>query len=155
MRLIDKLQGAIGAARQRDETVTVFYLDLDGFKPVNDEFGHDAGDQILSMVGERLTSRTRATDVVARLGGDEFVVLIDGHPEADAADALAERLHEAFSSPFTLDGRPVTVGASIGRAVFPTDAQDAEGLLRIADEAMFEAKRAVKARAGLRAVRAC
>jgi diguanylate cyclase (GGDEF)-like protein len=135
------LREAIVRARLRSERVTLLYIDLDGFKPVNDQFGHDAGDTLLVAVGERLTSCTRAADVVARLGGDEFAVLLDSSASAKAIDALSVRLENAFTRPFVIDGRGLRLGASVGRAVFPDDADGAEGLLRAADRAMFEAKR--------------
>ena len=136
------LRGAVSRARQRSELVTLFYLDLDGFKPVNDEFGHDVGDRLLVAVGQRLTACTRATDVVARLGGDEFAVLIDAHSAPEDADNVRKRLTHAFVDPFLIDGHQLKLGASIGRAVFPADADDPDGLLRCADAAMFENKRA-------------
>jgi diguanylate cyclase (GGDEF)-like protein len=141
LKFTDRLRSAIRNAAKQSETVTLFYIDLDGFKPVNDEFGHDVGDKLLYLVGDRLTSRTRGSDIVARLGGDEFAVLLDGEPNPDEAESLTERLAEAFSAPFVVDGHQLTVGGSIGRAVYPHDAADAESLLRIADSAMFEAKR--------------
>jgi diguanylate cyclase (GGDEF)-like protein len=142
LKFTDRLRKAVAAAAKREQTVTVFYIDLDGFKPVNDEFGHEIGDQVLSLVGGRLTARVRATDVVARLGGDEFAVLIDGETSEEDVEALTARLSEAFAKPFVVDGHNLNVGGSIGRAVCPADAADAEGLLRVADEAMFDAKRA-------------
>jgi diguanylate cyclase (GGDEF)-like protein len=148
----DKLRSALARARTRAETVTLFYLDLDGFKPVNDEHGHDVGDELLVQVGDRLDACIRGSDTVARLGGDEFAVLIDGPAPADAVEALGKRLIGAFAEPFSCGPHPLKVGASIGRAVFPTDAKDAEGLLRLADSAMFETKRAKRDRP-LRAVR--
>ena len=123
--------------------MTLLYLDLDGFKPVNDEFGHDVGDELLVAVGERLTSCTRAADIVARLGGDEFAVLLDSPTAPGDVDALSERLEGAFARPFVIEGRGLRLGASVGRAVYPDDADGAEGLLRAADRAMFEAKRGV------------
>jgi diguanylate cyclase (GGDEF)-like protein len=147
----DRLRGAVAQARSRNETVTLFYLDLDGFKPVNDEFGHEVGDKLLVHVGDRLAACLRGSDTVARLGGDEFAVLIDGPAPPDAVEALGQRLVGAFAEPFRCGPKRVRLGASIGRAVFPTDADDAEGLLRLADRAMFEAKRAKRGRS-LRAV---
>jgi diguanylate cyclase (GGDEF)-like protein len=142
LKFTDKLRGAIHAAANREQTVTVIYIDLDGFKPVNDEFGHEVGDQVLYLVGDRLTGRVRSSDTVARLGGDEFAVLIDGETSEEDAEALIHRLAKAFASPFVVDGHSLNVGGSIGRAVYPMDATDADSLLRVADHAMFEAKRA-------------
>jgi diguanylate cyclase (GGDEF)-like protein len=142
LKFTDRLRNAIHTAAKHDKTVTVFYIDLDGFKPVNDEFGHEVGDQVLTLVGERLTGRVRGTDTVARLGGDEFAVLIDGETSEEDAQTLVDRLAKAFTTPFVVDGHNLNVGGSIGRAVYPVDATDADSLLRVADEAMFDAKRA-------------
>ena len=137
----DALEKAVARARQRSELVTLFYLDIDGFKPVNDEFGHDAGDELLVAVAGRLTDRTRGGDLVARLGGDEFAVLIEAQAAPEATELLARRLAGAFAEPFSLAAQSVDLTVSIGTSVFPTDADDAEQLLRRADEAMFAAKR--------------
>jgi len=141
----DKLRSALIRARQNDESITLFYLDLDRFKPVNDEFGHDVGDDLLAAVGERLVRCVRAGDTVARLGGDEFAILVDaGKPPVDPA-AFERRLERGFSQKFVTGGRALSVGASIGYASFPVVAETADGLLRVADAAMFEAKRAGRA----------
>jgi diguanylate cyclase (GGDEF)-like protein len=118
--------------------VTLFYVDLDNFKPVNDELGHEMGDRLLMAVADRLNGCTRAHDTVARLGGDEFAVLI---AEQDTG-GIADRLAQAFDDPFVIDGHTLTIGASIGSAHYPDAAETAEGLLRLADAAMFEVKRA-------------
>jgi diguanylate cyclase (GGDEF)-like protein len=141
LQFTNDLRAAIHQARHHGSQVTLFYLDLDNFKPVNDEFGHDAGDKILIAVGKRLTSCTRSTDTVARLGGDEFAVLIDAHTSPQETDLLADRLAHTFARPFAIADHTFTLGASIGRAVFPTDADSTESLLRVADATMFQAKR--------------
>ncbi len=142
LQFTSELRSAVTRARQRSGTVTLFYVDLDAFKPVNDEFGHDTGDELLVAVGKRLNSCTRAGDVVARLGGDEFAVLIGDQASTVDADAQQARLAELFTDPFTIAGVELHVAASIGRAVFPTDARNSENLLRAADTAMFATKRA-------------
>ena len=126
--------------------MTLLYIDLDGFKPVNDEFGHDVGDQLLIAVAKRLDACTRAEDVVARLGGDEFAVLIDAETGPRDAEEVSERLAGALTEPFMIDGHRLRLGASIGQAVYPIDAGDADGLLRCADAAMFGVKRDTRAR---------
>jgi diguanylate cyclase (GGDEF)-like protein len=141
LQFTEQLRTAIERARSEFHPVTLLYIDLDGFKPVNDEFGHDVGDDLLIAVGQRLTACTRASDSVARLGGDEFAVLIDAPTSAPDADALEERFSQAFSRPFMIGGHELRLGASIGRAVFPRDADSADNLLRRADESMFEVKR--------------
>jgi diguanylate cyclase (GGDEF)-like protein len=150
--LHDSLTGLANRARLTDrmhETVdrdrrpcTLLYIDLDDFKPVNDELGHDVGDQLLVAVGDRLSRCTRAGDVVGRLGGDEFAVVLD--PDAPAGP-VAARIERMLAQPFEIDGRSVHVQASIGRASFPDDADDAAALLRAADAAMFACKRSHRA----------
>ena len=128
--------------RERVETTRVgalLYIDLDGFKGVNDALGHAAGDALLRIVAERLRRGLRPGDLAARLGGDEFAVLLGG-ADADAAEAAAERLRDALNAQVRLDGRLVTLGASIGVATF-ADARDADCLMRSADAAMYEQKR--------------
>jgi diguanylate cyclase (GGDEF)-like protein len=145
-RFTDQLQRALDRAREELHPVTLLYIDLDGFKPVNDEFGHDVGDQLLVAVAKRLAACTRADDTVARLGGDEFAVLIDSETAAGHATEVSGRLAAALRRPFMIDGHQLKIGASIGRAVFPIDAEDPDGLLRCADAAMFGVKRSTRAR---------
>jgi diguanylate cyclase (GGDEF)-like protein len=136
-----RLDDAVRCAQEQSRQVTAFYLDLDRFKPVNDELGHDVGDELLAAVGRRLQSCMRPEDLVARLGGDEFAVLIDSGPTPASTAIVARRLAGAFDEPFEVAGRPMIVGVSIGRASFPHDAQTAEQLLTTADAAMFNHKR--------------
>jgi len=147
LRFTGQLRGAIARGREQIQPVTLLYLDLDGFKPVNDEFGHDVGDQLLVAVAKRMTSCTRGEDTVARLGGDEFAVLIASRTAPADAEEVSDRLAAALTQPFVIDGHQLHLGASIGRAVFPIDADDADGLLRAADAAMFGVKRDTRARA--------
>ena len=119
----------------------MFYIDLDNFKPVNDAYGHEIGDRLLAAVGRRLKASTRTTDVVARLGGDEFAVLVCAPASHADPESLLRRLDAAFEDPFMLDGHALRLTASIGRAMFPDDAETADALLRHADASMFEAKR--------------
>jgi diguanylate cyclase (GGDEF)-like protein len=146
LQFTDQLRGAISRAREQIQPVTLLYLDLDGFKPVNDEFGHDVGDQLLVAVAKRLNSCTRGEDTVARLGGDEFAVLIASQTSPADAEEVSDRLAAALTQPFVIDGHRLHLGASIGRAVFPIDADDDDGLLRAADAAMFGVKRDTRAR---------
>jgi diguanylate cyclase (GGDEF)-like protein len=133
------LHSAVGGAHER---ATLFFIDLDGFKPVNDELGHEMGDKLLIAVGERLRSCTRAHDTVARLGGDEFGVLMVGDAGPQDGDLLARRLTATFAAPFVVGGHELRLGASIGRAEYPADAETVESLLRSADAEMFGVKRA-------------
>ncbi|HBZ92862.1 MAG TPA: two-component system response regulator [Pseudomonas sp.] len=136
------LESALARIERSGQRVAVLYLDLDGFKRINDSLGHDVGDQLLRRVGEQLKACLRPYDSLARIGGDEFTALLDnlGHPE-DAAK-VAEKLIELVSVRHTLDGVDFTLGASVGIACFPECGQSVEGLLRSADMAMYEAKRA-------------
>jgi diguanylate cyclase (GGDEF)-like protein len=147
LQFTNQLSWALERARQDARAVTLLYMDLDGFKPVNDEFGHDVGDQLLVAVAKRLAACTRAEDTAARLGGDEFAVLIDAHTAPDDADEVSERIARALAEPFMIEGHHLQLAASIGRAVFPIDADDPDGLLRAADAAMFAIKRETRARA--------
>jgi diguanylate cyclase (GGDEF)-like protein len=146
----DALTGLANRGLFRDELATaltratgaVLYIDLDGFKAVNDELGHAAGDLLLTIVGERLRRSLRPGDLAARLGGDEFGVLLRAASPVEAA-ATARRLRAALSEPFALDGRTVAAGASIGvAAIALSSAVDVDQLLGEADAAMYEDKRA-------------
>jgi diguanylate cyclase (GGDEF)-like protein len=140
-RFAELLRTAVNHARQRGEAVTIFYIDLDDFKPVNDAYGHEIGDRMLAAVGNRLRAATRSVDLVARLGGDEFVVLLSSPASPADANSVLTRLEAAFEDPITIDGHQLRLTASIGQAVFPDDATSADGLLRHADASMFKAKR--------------
>lgn len=138
----DRAEGALARARRRCSQVALLFVDLDRFKDVNDRLGHLAGDDLLRVVAERLVSTLRVPDSVGRLGGDEFLVLIEDAAEPSAAGAVAAKLSRALHGPFEVQGEPVPTSASIGVAVYPLDGQDFETLLRHADAAMYEAKRA-------------
>jgi diguanylate cyclase (GGDEF)-like protein len=145
LQFTEQLRRALERAREQRHPVTLLYMDLDGFKPVNDEFGHDVGDQLLVAVAKRLASCTRSEDMVARLGGDEFAVLIDSQTASGDAEEVSDRLAAALTRPFMIDGHRLQLGASIGQAVFPIDADTPDGLLRSADAAMFVVKRGSRA----------
>jgi diguanylate cyclase (GGDEF)-like protein len=144
LQFTNELRGAMQRALESSERGALFYVDLDQFKPVNDEFGHEIGDQLLVAVAERLKGCTRDSDIVARLGGDEFAVLLPSAGEQDIA-RVSERIMAAFRNPFAIDGHRLRLGVSIGRSLYPLDADDADGLLRHADAAMFINKRAHQA----------
>ena len=114
----------------------VLFIDLDGFKAVNDRYGHDAGDHLLVTIGGRLRATVRATDLVARLGGDEFVVVCPGGESLDVLDALVRRINDVMSEPVVAGGVTLPVGASVGM-VTGAAASTADGLLAAADEAMY------------------
>jgi diguanylate cyclase (GGDEF)-like protein/PAS domain S-box-containing protein len=140
MLLADRLQQAIIQTNRRRQAITVAYLDLDGFKEINDQYGHDFGDQLLINISQRMTECIRTTDTIARLGGDEFVaVLID--TDASESKVLLDRLLSAASQPVKLDDALVQVSASIGVTMYPQmDEVDADQLVRQADQAMYRAK---------------
>ncbi|HEV8420594.1 MAG TPA: GGDEF domain-containing protein, partial [Actinomycetota bacterium] len=135
----DRLSHALGGAIRHGRPVTVLVTDLNGFKAVNDTFGHAAGDQLLIEIANRLRDSVRPTDTVARLGGDEFAVLLEDAPVADAV-RVAERLLEDLITPIDIEGREVFVDGSIGIAESPSGSVRAEALLRDADAAMYTAK---------------
>ena len=138
----ERVAAAAGRTDHEAKPFALFYIDLDRFKPVNDEFGHDVGDALLCAVAERLSNCARPEDTVARLGGDEFAVIVDAIEDASQLGPIAERFQKAFESPFVIDGHKLSVGASIGQAVWPVDATDVDGLLREADTRMYRVKRA-------------
>ncbi len=134
--LEDRLRQAIAHADRSRRQLAVCLLDLDGFKPINDHYGHEAGDQLLVEIVDRLQTMLRSVDTIARLGGDEFVLLLgdlDSH-------SVFDRILEAVSEPVQLRDDSVAVSASIGVALYPDDRVDADTLLRHADQAMYLAK---------------
>jgi diguanylate cyclase (GGDEF)-like protein/PAS domain S-box-containing protein len=140
--LADRLRIALALARREDRLLAICYLDLDGFKPVNDTLGHEAGDRLLTAVAGRLKQCLREGDTVARLGGDEFVLLLGGLSSIEEGERALNRLLAAVAEPYALgDGLlPVTVSASVGVTLFPLDHADPDILLRHADQAMYQAK---------------
>src|SRR2546430_744104 len=140
--LRERLEEAIRAGEREMKPCGVLLLDLDGFKSVNDTLGHEAGDRVLQQVGQRLRSVLRKADTIARYGGDEFAVVPWGATDVPRAVVIAEKLLQAVDAPFTIDDQPVNIKVSIGIAVFPQHADDADALMRRADVAMYAAKRA-------------
>jgi diguanylate cyclase (GGDEF)-like protein len=140
MLFMQKLQAAIDAALARDERLAVLFIDLNGFKQINDQYGHSVGDDVLAIVAQRLQHVLYAGDMVARLGGDEFIVLVRGERSSEAAAVIAARIVRALDEPVTIGDQPMTVGASIGISQFPSDGRSAEELLLNADAAMYAAK---------------
>lgn len=136
----DRLETTCRQATRDGRAVAVMIIDLDDFKPVNDRYGHAAGDALLAEIATRLSGSLRHSDTVARLGGDEFAVLLH-HPLPDSIGTIAERLLRAVTAPCTITGRQVTVGASIGIAINRTGGRTADELLKQADDAMYRAKR--------------
>jgi diguanylate cyclase (GGDEF)-like protein/PAS domain S-box-containing protein len=142
--LEERLQRAVATAARYGRTLAVLFLDLDGFKFVNDRFGHNAGDDVLREVARRLAAGLRSSDTLARLSGDEFVILIPEMRQVDDAREVAQSLLTRVESPFVVQGRRVVLTASVGISVFPQDATDAATLQQHADTAMYQAKDAGK-----------
>ena len=139
---VDRLQVALSRAARGEHRVAVMFLDLDCFKAVNDNFGHDAGDRLLRDVSDRLAAMMRPSDTVARFGGDEFMVLCDGLADEREAVIVAERISAGLAEAFDLDGEPVLASASVGIAFAGTRTSTPEALIRQADRAMYRAKKA-------------
>lgn len=142
----DRLQQALAHTRREGSILAVCYLDLDGFKLVNDTMGHEAGDRVLIEVTRRIKDCIRVDDTVARLGGDEFAVLLQGLHAAEECTAGLDRLLQAIGQPIEIKGKLFEVTASIGVALFAGEDLDADTLLRYADQAMYSAKQAGKSR---------
>jgi len=132
-------------AREKN-MMAVCYLDLDGFKPINDSLGHDAGDQVLIEVAKRIESTIRGGDTVARMGGDEFVVLLLGQEKGEECVATLERLLSVLALPIMVGDKQCVLSASIGVSIYPLDDEDQDTLLRHADQAMYVAKQSGKNR---------
>lgn len=131
---------ALARSQRHERRLALVFIDLDGFKDVNDEHGHGVGDRVLVTIAERIDSVTRQTDAASRLGGDEFVVLLDDVAEPKNVSLYAARLLELIERPVELGDTCITVGASLGIATFPEDGRDATSLTRAADLAMYDAK---------------
>ncbi|MBS2035623.1 EAL domain-containing protein [bacterium] len=141
----DRLLRAVSRARRNQSELALLYIDLDRFKIINDTLGHEAGDQVLKVVADRLLANLRGTDTVARLGGDEFAALLEGAGQRDVA-RLAEKLIAAVCEPIEVSGRSVSVGASVGASLYPRHGFTVDGLLRAADVAMYKSKHNGKGR---------
>ena len=141
----DRLSQETARARRASESFALLMFDLDGFKAVNDTWGHAAGDRVLVQVGDRVRTCVRASDTVGRLGGDEFLAILP-QTTLEGALGVAEKLREALAEPFALDGAAARLSASVGVSLFPDHGADAEALQRAADEALYRAKREGKNR---------
>lgn len=140
MLLNDRVARAISIAPRHDKKVAVLFLDLDGFKHINDSLGHAVGDKLLQSIAQRLVGCVRASDTVSRQGGDEFVVLLSEVEQAEDAGILARRMLEAIAEPHVIDQHELFVTTSIGVSIFPEDGATADALVSNADAAMYQAK---------------
>ena len=139
--IADRLRQAVRDARRHSATFAVLMVDLDGFKAINDTYGHEAGDVALRLVGQRFQSCVREGDTLARIGGDEFAVLLPRVSARHAAELVARRMIASLQAPFTLGADSIVIGASIGMAAWPEHAASVDPLLAAADAAMYRAKR--------------
>ncbi len=144
MLLQDRLEQAIASAERLSQHFALLFIDLDGFKPVNDRFGHAFGDEVLRRVAQRLSTAIRSMDTAARLGGDEFVVILTDIQTSDIAQQVAQSIVVQLGAPYEIAGESITVSASIGVSIYPDDERSPNELLRIADVAMYRAKTAGK-----------
>jgi diguanylate cyclase len=144
--LIKRLQLAIKNASQRHRQLALLFIDLDGFKIVNDRFGHRAADRLLSAVGARIAASVRDDDIACRYGGDEFVALLSNLSDGALAVSIVEKIRRHIGEPYSIDGMEIHIGASIGLAVYPSDGERYDALLNRADAAMYRDKAARRAR---------
>ncbi|WP_342620475.1 EAL domain-containing protein [Rhodoferax sp. GW822-FHT02A01] len=140
--LADRMEQAIFRVNRRQSSLAVCYMDLDGFKDINDRFGHGVGDQVLIAVSNSLKHILRTEDTLARLGGDEFVMLLDDIGTPEECVLVLNRILNAIKTPIAIDGNDILISCSIGVSLYPLDHADADALLRHADQAMYQAKAA-------------
>jgi diguanylate cyclase (GGDEF)-like protein/PAS domain S-box-containing protein len=137
----DRLQKAIEQSDRNKQLLAICYLDLNGFKAINDRISHQAGDMVLTEVARRINETMRGIDTAARLGGDEFAILLLGLDKIEEVTPILNRLSEAIAKPMSLDQMQLSVSASIGISIYPNDSKDSSTLLTLADQAMYAAKR--------------
>ncbi len=142
--LMDRLSLAISHAHRSKHMMGVMFLDLDGFKQINDTLGHSAGDTLLRMVADRLVAAVRQEDTVARLGGDEFVIVLWELTHAEGVATLVSKMVRAMSQPYSIEGRDVNLTVSVGVSIYPMHGEGVETLMKSADQALYEAKRTGK-----------
>lgn len=139
-RFQESLAFSLSQARRVKSAMALLFIDLDGFKNINDTLGHDIGDQLLKEVGKRLQACIRGSDAAARMGGDEFTVILNNLQSNDQVTGIAEKIIAAINQPMELDGNNCQVGASVGIALYPDHAENAVALVKSADIAMYHAK---------------
>jgi diguanylate cyclase (GGDEF)-like protein len=139
-RMLEMLEAAIADANEQRLSVGLLFIDLNGFKAINDEYGHSAGDKILTTVATRISARVRTGDVVCRYGGDEFVVVLPAVPDPSAVTRVADTIRERISLPYWINGEEQHLTAAIGESLYPHDGDNAAILLDRADLAMYRMK---------------
>lgn len=137
----DRLQVAIAHAKRQGRRLAVLFMDLDGFKQINDTYGHEMGDRLLQTVAKRLTGLLRESDTIARIGGDEFVILLPSIQQREEAEWVAQKITHSLASPFTLDEFELYLGLSAGISIYPDDGTDTKTLLKKADDTMYSVKK--------------
>lgn len=142
--LFQQIQNLVLHAKRKDEQFAVLFLDLDGFKSVNDIYGHDAGDFVLISIARLLTSLIRESDIVSRLGGDEFVIVLNNVQRENDSSIIAEKCINLINKPIVLEGTTIHVGTSIGISHYPRNSDNAETLIKYADKSMYKAKKSGK-----------
>lgn len=140
----ERLSQELQRGRRSSGKFAVLYLDLDGFKEINDNYGHEIGDYILCETGNRIRESIRSSDIVARIGGDEFTLLILDIQRPDDAKSVAQKIISSLSPPAFKDGVTVSIHASIGISIFPDDGENADALIHSADKKMYSVKRIKK-----------
>jgi len=140
--LIERLRGAIAAAGLRRRRLALLFIDLDGFKAVNDRFGHAVADRLLTAVGSRIAACVRTDDIACRYGGDEFVILLTNLGDTSFAFGVSQKIREHIAETYTIDGHEIRISASIGLAVYPDEGDRWDALLSHADAAMYRDKAA-------------
>lgn len=136
----DRLIHAMARSKRVQQPMGLMLLDLDRFKAVNDTLGHDAGDQLLKVVADRLRECVREVDTVARMGGDEFTIILEGLSHEDDLVIVARRITQSLGTPFNIQNQQTSIGVSVGITTYPTDDHEIDDLLRHADAAMYRAK---------------
>ncbi|XOV79472.1 MAG: diguanylate cyclase domain-containing protein [Aestuariibacter sp.] len=140
-RLFEKmLVAAIARAKREMRPVLVLYIDLDYFKPINDEYGHEIGDKLLQAVAQRIKGNVRISDTVARIGGDEFIVVMESIDDRDNFSRIVDKFDQELRKPYMVDSLSLKASASVGMAIYPEDGQSWEELMRVADNKMYLAK---------------
>ena len=138
--LLDRLQTALTLAEREKESLSVLFIDIDGFKGINDRYGHAVGDKLLQCIAERLSACIRKSDTVGRLGGDEFLVVLNKTKTAESVSIVAEKIRVELAKAFIIDGVSFQVSSSIGIACYPENGQEPLELVQSADHAMYQAK---------------
>jgi diguanylate cyclase (GGDEF)-like protein len=136
----NQLPLSLAQAEEAEHRLAVLFIDLDDFKPINDTYGHEVGDQLLQQAAQRLRQQLRSSDFIARFGGDEFVAILPGLTEQHEVGRIADKLINALSSPFSIAEHQCSIGVSVGIGLYPDCASNADGLVQLADHAMYTAK---------------